>query len=990
MNEERRSGIDLTALRDRLSQQRGPAYWRSLEELAQTPAFLEFLKSEFPPFAALGAASFDRRRFLQLMAASMALGGLAGCGKEVDQRKLSPYVEQPAGIIPGRARYYATATNFDSFGEGVMLKHEMGRPLKVEGNPDHPASLGATSAIGQATILGLYDPYRAQNATRDGQIESGDRLRTMLVERGTALAAQHGGAFRLLTGTVTSPLLRQQIDALQARFPAMQWHQWEPLHRDAVRAGARLAFGRDIDPIYDFMPADIVLGIESDALTSAPGHLRYARDFATRRRPDEAKASMSRVYAIESTPTLLGAKADHRLIMKPDDIDAALRFLAGALRAGPADWAQQTPPQADLLGALVADLQAHRGRVLLHPGPEQPATIHALCHGINHALGAFGATVRAIAPVEATPRSQANSLAALIADMESGKVDTLLILGVNLVYDAPADLDVAAALKKVPHAIYCGEYADETAALCTWHIPAAHEYESWGDIRAYDGTVTIQQPQVRPLYGGYTRHEILALLLGTPKPNDYALLRDRWRQESGASDFEGFWTGALRAGIVPNSAAAPLAVSLRNDFAAALPPRAVATSALAVLFRPDIGLWDGRYASNGWLQEMARPFTRLTWDNAAEISPRTAEHLNLAEGDVVKLSVDGRTLAVPVWILPGQAEDCITLRLGYGRREAGPVGTGIGVNAYALRSAREPWRAAEVRLEKASERHAFASEQHEWLMQGQDLVRETLLADFLRDPEALHHEEKSDSLYPAYAYDGTAWAMSISLNACIGCQACVTACQAENNIPVVGKEEVARGRIMHWLRIDRYYKGDIDAPDVRFQPVPCMHCENAPCEVVCPVQATVHDSEGANVMVYNRCVGTRFCSNNCPYKVRRFNFLAYADADPRPRESWNPQVTVRDRGVMEKCTYCVQRTRAAIIEADKQDRGIVDGEVQTACQQACPTQAIVFGDKNDKQSAVARRKASVLNYPILDELNTRPRTTYELLVRNPNPDIKTS
>jgi molybdopterin-containing oxidoreductase family iron-sulfur binding subunit len=480
------------------------------------------------------------------------------------------------------------------------------------------------------------------------------------------------------------------------------------------------------------------------------------------------------------------------------------------------------------------------------------------------------------------------------------------------------------------------------------------------------------------------------MLLGTTQPDDYALLRARWQSASDASDFEGFWTETLRQGVVANSAAAPVTVTPRTDYASALPPLAGPAANLTLLLRPDIGLWDGRYAENGWLQEMPRPFTRLTWDNAAEIAPATAERLHLTQSDMVTLAADGRQLQVPVWILPGQAENCITLRLGYGRRNAGPVGTEIGVNGYALRSTTAPWSVPGATLAKAGERYAFASEQHDALIEGDDLVREATLATFLHDPQSLKHQQEKPSLYPGYAYDGIAWAMSISLNSCIGCQACVIACQAENNIPVVGKEEVGRGRVMHWLRIDRYYKGNIDAPDIRFQPVPCMHCENAPCEVVCPVQATVHDSEGLNVMVYNRCVGTRFCSNNCPYKVRRFNFLDYTGDAPRPRESWNPDVTVRARGVMEKCTYCVQRTRTAMIEADKENRGITDGEVQTACQQACPTQAIVFGNKNDKQSAVAKRKASALDYSILDELNTRPRTTYDMVIRNPNPDIETS
>jgi molybdopterin-containing oxidoreductase family iron-sulfur binding subunit len=987
MTERGAPSLDLATLRAQLARQRGPRYWRSLDELAQTPSFLTLLQQEFPAFARIAEAAIDRRRVLQLMAASLALGGLTGCQKEVDQRALAPYVEQPPGIVPGRARYYATATSLDGFGYGVLLRHEMGRPLKVEGNPDHPASLGSTSAIGQASILGLYDPHRAQSITAQGELASSKSLATMLAERRDALRAHGGAGLRLLTGAVTSPTLAEQIASLQKAFPAMVWHQWEPLHRDAMRAGADVAFGRAIDTVYDFSRADVILGIESDALNAAPGHLRYARDFAARRRADRAKTRMSRVYALESTPTLLGAKADHRLVMRPQEIAAALRFIAGSVQAGPAAWKSTEAPQTEELAALIGDLEAHRGTALLHPGREQPAEIHALCHAINHALG--GETARAIEPIEASPTSHASSLGALATDMQAGKVDTLLILGVNAAYTAPADLDFAGALKHVPHAIYLGLYDDETAELCQWQIPAAHEYESWSDIRAYDGTVTIQQPQVKPLYGGHSAHEILAMLLGATQPSDYALLRAHWQHASGAGDFESFWTDALRAGVVPSSAAPKAQVALRPDYAARLQQTTASPSPLTVLYRPDPGLWDGRFAENGWLQEMSRPFTRLTWDNAAELAPATAAHLNLREGDVVSIALDGRRLDVPVWILPGQAEDCVTLRLGYGRRRAGPVGTGIGANAYLLRGKDQPWQTGAT-LTKTSARYRFASEQNEALMQGHELIRETELTTFLEQPQSLKHSSDTSSLYPSHPYDGIAWAMSISLNACIGCQACVIACQAENNIPVVGKEEVGHGRVMHWLRIDRYYSGDLDRPDMHFQPVPCMHCENAPCEVVCPVQATVHDSEGLNVMVYNRCVGTRFCSNNCPYKVRRFNWLDFTHDGSRPRASWNPDVTVRGRGVMEKCTYCVQRTRQAMIESDKQNSDAPVKAVQTACQQACPTEAIVFGDKNDKASAVAQRKASVLDYPILDELNTRPRTTYEMAVRNPHPKIKAS
>jgi MoCo/4Fe-4S cofactor protein with predicted Tat translocation signal len=986
--------LDIALLRQRLAGRRGPAYWRSLEELADTPDFVAQMEGEFPRFAAAAAGAPDRRRFLQLMAASLALGGLAACGPEEEPRQLLPYVEQPPGIVPGRARYFATATTRDGYATGVMLQHQMGRPIKVEGNPDHPASLGATGAIEQASILGLYDPHRAQAVTRRGQVESWQAFVTAIVEKRREWQTNRGQGLYLLTGALTSPTLLEQISALRQAFPELRWQQWEALHRDSAYAAAQLAFGRPVDTVLDLGKADVILAIESDFLSATPGHLSYARAFAGRRRPAEIKDGMSRLYAIESTPTLAGAKADHRLIMPPDGIAAAMRFIAATIGVGPQDWARVDAADGERLRPIAADLLAHRGRALVHAGREQPVDVQALAHAINQALGALGQTLRAIEPVAAALPSATQSLATLAQDMAAGKVDALIVLGTNPVYTAPPDLDFARALARVKMSIYLGPYADETAALCHWHIAETHEYEAWSDARAFDGTATIQQPQVRPFYDGRSAHELLALLLGNTAPDGFAIIRERWQREAhrrGTPDFEAFWHDALRAGVVPDSTAPSVDVSLQPALHQTLAaPKERGSNGLTLLFRADAGLWDGRFAENGWLQEMPRPFTRLTWDNAAMMAPATAERLGLAEGDTIELGLDGRTLQAPVWILPGQALDCVTLPLGYGRTRAGPVGTGVGFDAYRLRGAASPWQATGAMLEKREVRHVFAPTQSHMQTAGRDLIRAGDLADFLRDPHFLGERQPDESLYPAHRYDGIAWAMSISLNSCIGCQACVIACQAENNSPIVGKDQVERGRAMHWLRIDRYYAGSIDDPAVSFQPVPCMHCENAPCEVVCPVQATVHDSEGLNVMVYNRCVGTRFCSNNCPYKVRRFNFYDYSGSEDRPPESWNPEVTVRARGVMEKCTYCIQRTRMAQIDADREDRALKDGEVVTACAQACPTQAIVFGDRNDTASAVARRKASPLDYALLGELNTRPRTTYEAEIRNPNPALRES
>ncbi len=964
-------------------------YWRSLQELAEEPGFAELVEQEAPRFREM-LGPLDRRNFLRLMAASMALGGLSACGPETNPRQLLPYVVQPPGIVPGRSQYYATATTTEGYATGVMVAHQMARPVKVEGNPDHPASLGAASAAMQASILGLYDPRRAQSILGRGQIDTWESFTTAMFERRERLLPKHGAGLRLLTGTVTSPSLAAQIAALQQQFPEMRWHQWEPLHRDNERAAGEQSFGRPLDRTFDLAAADIIFAVESDVISAAPGWLANARHFAGRRRPDETGGRMSRVYAIESTPTLIGAKADHRLPRHPAELVAAMRYLAAATGAGPQGWKAASVKDKAWLDAAAQDLAEHKGRVLVHAGREQPVEIHLLADAVNGALGAFGATIRLIEPIAASPQPQRQSLQELVGDMAAGKVDTLLMLDVNPVYTAPADLDFAGALHRVPLSVSLALYAEETALATSWHVPATHEFEAWSDARAFDGTVTIQQPQVRRLYDGHSAQELLALLQGNTLPQDYALLRAFWQgraQQQGTADFEHFWHESLRAGVVENTAAPPIAATPRPNPSVNPPiPAAGQSAGIDVLFRPDPLVGDGRCVDNPWLLEMPRPFTRLTWDNAALIAPATAKRLGVDTEDVVEIALAGRKVRAPVFVLPGQAPDCVTLPLGFGR-SAGGLAVGVGFDAYRLRTAADPWLGTAATVAKTGETLRLATTQGHDRVAGRGLIHEGTLAQYQENPHFLHAEEDNASLYPPYKYPRYAWAMTVDLNSCIGCQACVAACQAENNVPVVGKDQVLDGRVMHWLRIDRYYAGSPDEPRIAFEPMPCMHCENAPCEVVCPVHATVHDHSGLNVMVYNRCVGTRFCSNNCPYKVRRFNFFDYADADERPPQSWNPEVTVRGRGVMEKCTYCIQRIRQAEIDADRDNRLVHDGEIVTACQQSCPTQAIVFGNRNDRGSAVARRKASALDYVLLDELNTRPRTSYAALIRNPNPKI---
>jgi molybdopterin-containing oxidoreductase family iron-sulfur binding subunit len=688
--------------------------------------------------------------------------------------------------------------------------------------------------------------------------------------------------------------------------------------------------------------------------------------------------------------------ADHRLPLRTSamaDFAQALAVAVAAVSPPATPPAPAWPPR--WVEAMRGDLQQHRGASLVIAGIEQPPVVHALAHAMNFALGNVGRTVTYTSPVVVQPTNHLASLDLLVQDMAAGKVDMLVMLGSNPVYTAPADWPFAAALDRVPLRIHLGLYDDETAALCHWHIPQAHFLESWSDARAYDGTVTIMQPLIAPLYNGKTAHELLSILLGEPQRSSHAIVRAYWEGQYQGADFERFWHTTLHDGLMAGTAFAQRQVAYQRQALheqLASVPAAAPPAPVELVFRADPTVWDGQFANNGWLQELPKPLTKLTWDNAALISPAMAQRLRLSNAEVVELYYQGRTVQAPVWIMPGQAEDTVTVHLGYGRWRAGRLGSGAGFNAYALRTAEALWAGHGLELRQTGAHAALSTTQMHHHMEGRHLVRVGTLEHYQAHPHFVHdmaHDPPPTlTLYPPHPYTGYAWGMTIDLNACLGCNACTIACQAENNVPIVGKTEVGRGREMHWLRIDRYYQGSLDNPQTYHQPVMCMHCENAPCEVVCPVAATVHSDEGLNDMVYNRCVGTRYCANNCPYKVRRFNFFQYADYHtPSLKLLHNPDVTVRSRGVMEKCTYCVQRINAARIQAKREDRLIRDGEVVTACQAACPTQAIIFGDLNDPRSRAAQLREHPLNYGLLTELNTRPRTTYLARLRNPNPAL---
>jgi molybdopterin-containing oxidoreductase family iron-sulfur binding subunit len=981
--------LDLDSLRgqiDEASEKAGPEYWRSLEELAGSPAFQEALHREFPKGASEWVDSVSRRGFLKVMGASMALAGMTGCVR-LPLEPIVPYVRQPEDVIPGRPMFYATAMTLGGYASPLLVESHLGRPTKIEGNDRHPASLGGTDIFAQASILGLYDPDRSQSVVSMGDQRSWQSLLNAIHGPLSAQKALQGAGIRILTPTISSPTLADQLRGFLKIYPQAKWHVYEPVNRDNVLEGAKLAFGQPVETRYDFEKADVIVSLDADFLYAGfPGNVRYIRDFAKRRNPD---GNMNRLYAVESTPTTTGAKADHRIPVNGWWVEYCARWLAG--------WGNASGEIAQAFNALTADVRAHKGSSIVIVGDHQPPAVHAIAHGINKELGNVGRTVFYSDPVDANPVNQTESIKDLLADMQGGKVDLLVIIGGNPAYEAPADLGFADVLKsnKVPLRLHLGLYQNETAELCQWHISQTHELEAWGDARAYDGTVSIIQPLIAPLYSGKSALEFVALLSGQSDATGYDLVRSYWQKQHVGADFEAFWRKSLHDGWVEGTTASARSLAMGSPGFTVVGQK---EGTIELNIRCDPTIHDGQFSNNGWLQELPKPMTKLTWDNAVLIGPKMAERLQIKTEDVVELELNGKKVTGPVWIQAGHPDNSVTVTLGYGRRRAGRVGTAQGFDAYSLRTTAAPWIATGLQIRKTGETYKLASTQGYQSMDTPDgghrpLVRETTLEEYRKEPEFAKEDEPAPelTLYKPYPYkeEDYAWGMAIDLNSCVGCNNCMLACQSENNIAVVGKEQVVIGRHMHWIRVDAYYQGDRDNPKAFFQPVPCMQCENAPCEVVCPVGATNHSSEGLNDMVYNRCVGTRYCSNNCPYKVRRFNFLLFQDWEtPQYKMMRNPDVSVRSRGVMEKCTYCVQRINERRIDAEREDRKINDNELQTACQQSCPAGAIIFGNINDPNSKVSKLKAQARNYSLLGELNTRPRTTYLAEVSNPNPELK--
>ena len=994
-----------------------PALWRSLDELSSSPDFAAKLEREFPQGASeWNGGELSRRNFLQLMGGSMALAGIGLTGCRRPEAYLVAFTQGAEWTIPGKFLYYATTMPRRNGAMPLIATTSDGRPTKLEGNPLHPISNGATDTFAQASVLDLYDPNRSKAIKVGGVKTDAAALGAKLDE--IAASAHGGDGLAFLVERVDSPTRDRLLGQLREKFPNLLWAEYEPLGASETAAATAACFGRNLSVIPDFSRADKVLAVDSDFLNASFSGLDQVRGFMARRRISEPGQAMNRLYVAETHYSSTGGLADHRLRIKPSETGAFLRALGKQVAALTGDGGlasvvaafPDSPLSADpkWIAECAKDLAASAGKSVIVVGDQQPAAVQALGLAINTALGAPGRTLRGLR----TEAPAAATIGELAAAMQAGRVQNLFILGGNPVYNAPADLRFGDLLSGVPVSVRLGFYEDETSAACKWHVPQAHYLESWGDARSADGTICAVQPMILPLWDGVAEVEILNRLAGNEQPIGPQLVRETFARTAGGGDLEAKWTEFLRQGFLPDTAWPEAPLALNAAAAAALAAQYQPSGGgLDIEFIPSSTLDDGRYANNGWLQETPDFATKITWDNAALISPHTAKELGVATGDMVQLSAGDRAIEAAALIAPGQADGAVSIALGYGRVKVTPVADKAGFNAYPLRTTRGMTHVSNVALKRTGAEYKFAETQTHQSMEGRDLVREATAERYAEEPTFAQtmgmdgHIPPNVSLFTHPPLTSPEqWGMTVDLSTCTGCNACVVACQAENNVPIVGKDQVSRGRNMAWIRMDRYFAGDENDPEMLSQAIMCQHCENAPCETVCPVNATVHSDDGLNLMAYNRCIGTRYCANNCPWKVRRFNFFDY---NQRPLDqlylgplakkgmadslqmSKNPNVTVRMRGVMEKCTYCIQRIEEAritqTVQAGASDKSLVPfPEVKSACQQACPSQSIVFGNIRDPESRVAKLKSEPRNYEMLKYLNVTPSTTYLARIKNPN------
>jgi len=966
-------------------------YWRSLDQLADTPGFKDILQREFPEHASEMTNPVTRRKFLGLMGASIAFAGLASCRRPVE--KIVPYVKQPENIIPGMPKFYATTMPVGRHALGLVVESHEGRPTKIEGNKAHPFSLGKTNIFAQSEILNMYDPDRSQNPVHEGEMASWTNFIDFWKARHDVFLKSAGEGLAIISGEISSPSMHRLYNVFRKNFPKALWSVNESVSYQNQHDGLKTASGAEIYPNYAYDKAKVVLSLDHDFLGTAPDSVKSNMDFANARRVENVKDEMNRLYVLESSFSTTGGMADHRLQLNQGQIEGFARQLAVAF--GLVNEAQKVVDEK-WVAALVKDLKANTGESLIVCGFRQSAAVHALVYALNAQLKNAGTTVTYH---ESPYLLTGTSLAEFSHALDAGTVKTVVTMDANPVYNAPADFHMKEKLAKVDELIVLSSHLDETAKLSKWQIPLAHFLESWGDAGAVDGTLSVTQPLIRPLYKSQSMTSFMYVLVNGAAKKDFDIIKETWKDLLKTATLGKPWRRILHDGVWANSPSTLASPGLNKSAALALINKlpnnvpVLSASNLEVVIHASATMYDGRYANNGWMMECPDPVTKLAWDNAALIGPETAKELGLKSEDMVTLTVNGEEFSTAIFVMPGQAKYVFSLELGYGRDGVGRIANGAGFNVNSMRTSKNMYTAQNVSFRRMPNTYPLANTQDHGSMEGRPIVREATLEKYHEEPnfapEMVEHPPLK-ALFDELVYDtGNQWGMAIDLNTCTGCNTCVVACQGENNIPIVGKEQVKNGREMHWIRLDRYFSGDMDAPEMVFQPVACHQCENAPCEQVCPVQATLHDEEGLNVMIYNRCIGTRYCSNNCPYKVRRFNFFNYTNELPETvKMAQNPDVTVRFRGVMEKCTYCTQRIQRGKIAAKNDARELKDGDIVSACQQACPADAIAFGNILDKNSKVYKWKKQNRDYEMLAELDIRPRTSFLAKLRNPNPEIE--